>query len=63
MVKHADIEMFLKEEFYTHRSLKTGGTVFHGRSPIDAPGWVRRQKKEEEEWAQACVVVSLGKVR
>lgn len=52
-----------EEEADTHRSLKTGGKVFHARPPVGAPGWVRRQKEEEEVWAQVCVVVSLEKVR
>lgn len=38
MVKHADMEMFMKEGVYTHRSLKTGGTVFHALAHVGAPG-------------------------
>lgn len=38
MVRHADIEMFTKEEVYTHRSLKMGGIVFQARPPVEAVG-------------------------
>lgn len=36
--------------------------AFHAGTHAEAPGLVKRQKKEEEVWAQGFTVVSLGKV-
>lgn len=61
MVRHTDTEMtVMKEDVYTHRSLKTGGTARH-----TGPRTVRRQREREENLGSnlCCSFCAKGKAR
>lgn len=52
--------MVIKEDVYTHRSLKTGVTAYHTGPQGEAPGSFRRQS-EEKARVRIFIVIFVGK--